>query len=209
VRPAIALGSAAVLAALGVALLTFGAAPTLAGPSGAAASRQTLPATSGSEPPRSPTEATTTTPPRSTRAVNTAPSRTASSRSTSSTEPVDLAPGDGPRADATVQQLLERSQPPNLPTAQARALEQLGREVWLADVTGTGRQRWVQYFGAAGSSGYTNVRVQAAVAHQDSRGHVTITLLWAGTSPAGDPQIALPGSVLLLKQPTGLWEPTR
>jgi hypothetical protein len=141
--------------------------------------------------------------------VNTAPSPTPSSRSTSSGEPVDLAPGDGPRADASVQQLLERSQPSNLPAAQAHSLEELGREVWLADVTGTGRQRWPQYFRTAGSSGYTNVRVQAAVARRTAPGHVTITLLWAGTSPAGDPQIALPGSVHLLQQPTGLWEPTR
>jgi hypothetical protein len=136
------------------------------------------------------------------------PPSSGTSGSPAPAEPRGLAPGDGPGADATVQHLLEQSSPLNLPVAEAHSLEHLGRQVWLADVTGTGRSRWPQYFGASGTSSYTAVRVQAAIARADGPDQVTVTLLWAGTSPGGDPQVALPGTVHLADQ-SGTWEPTR
>lgn len=120
-----------------------------------------------------------------------------------------LAPADGPAADPTIQAMLEHSAPGNLPTPLEQQLALLGRKVWLADVTGAGRARWPAYFTSPGSSGYTHVRVQAAIARRTGTGTVTVTLLWAGTSPGGDVQVGLPGSVLLLHRADGTWEPTR
>ncbi|MEZ0092489.1 hypothetical protein [Streptacidiphilus sp. EB129] len=120
-----------------------------------------------------------------------------------------LAPGDGPGADATVQQMLDRSSPADLPPALEHNLEQLGRQVWLADITGIGRQHWPRYFTVPGTSGYTAVRIQAAIARADGTGKARVTLLWAGTSPASDTRIAQPGTVELTQQTSGTWEPTQ
>ncbi|MFC1405703.1 MULTISPECIES: hypothetical protein [Streptacidiphilus] len=120
-----------------------------------------------------------------------------------------LAPGDGPAGDPAVQTLLERSTPNNLPAVLEQQLAQLGRQVWLADVTGTGRARWPAYFTGPGSSGYTQVRVQAAIARRTGTTAVTVTLLWAGTSPGAEPQIGLPGTVKLVQHSGGTWEPIR
>jgi hypothetical protein len=105
--------------------------------------------------------------------------------------------------------MLDRSVPSNLFPALEQQLTQLGRQVWLADVTGTGRTRWPDYFTGPGASGYTRVRVQAAIARRTGPAAVTVTLLWAGTSPAGDLEVGLTGSVLLVQDRDGIWEPTR
>jgi hypothetical protein len=120
-----------------------------------------------------------------------------------------LAPADGPAGDPAVQAMLDRSTPNNLPVILEQQLAQLGRHVWLADVTGAGRTRWPVYFPGPGSSGYTHVRVQAAIARRTGTTTVTVTLLWAGTSPAAEPQIGLPGTVKLARHADGTWEPTR
>ncbi|MEY9842732.1 hypothetical protein [Streptacidiphilus sp. EB103A] len=120
-----------------------------------------------------------------------------------------LAPADGPACDPAVQAMLDRSTPNNLPVVLEQQLAQLGRQVWLADVTGADRTRWPAYFTSPGSSGYTHVRVQAAIARRTATTTVTVTLLWAGTSPDAEPQIGLPGTVKLAQHADGTWEPTR
>ncbi|WP_152628138.1 hypothetical protein [Streptacidiphilus neutrinimicus] len=105
--------------------------------------------------------------------------------------------------------MLDAHSPHNLPPAVEQRLDQLGRAVWLADVTGEGRAQWPHYFTAAGASGYSGVRIQAAAAHATGAGRAAVTLIWAGTSPAGDLEVGLPGTVLLAQQRDGAWEPVR
>jgi len=104
---------------------------------------------------------------------------------------------------------LEHSIPDNLPATLKHQLTQLGRQVWLADVTGTGRTQWPAYFTSPGSSGYTKARIQAAIARRTGNGAVDVTLLWAGTSPGGDVEVGLPGTVRLEQHSNGTWKPTR
>lgn len=99
--------------------------------------------------------------------------------------------GDGPAGDAAVQHLLDRVSAPNLPRAVERHLVQLGVSVWEADVTGRGRERWPQYFKAAGAAGggrsaYREVRVQAGIARRVAGGRVEVRLVWSATDPSGD-----------------------
>jgi hypothetical protein len=115
-----------------------------------------------------------------------------------------LAPGDGPGGDHLIQALLEAHTPRNLQSGWNS-----GRAVWLADITGRGRERWPAYFTTAGTSGYTDVRVQAAAAHATRTGQSEVTLLWAGTTPAGNPEAGLPATMRLAQQPDGTWEPVR
>ncbi|MFC5911792.1 hypothetical protein [Streptacidiphilus monticola] len=118
-----------------------------------------------------------------------------------------LAPADGPAADATVQQLLEQSSPRNLPVALEQQLATLAARVWLADLTGEGRNRWPTYFTQTGSSGYTHTRIQAAIARATGPRHATATVLWAGTTPAGDTEVGLTGTVHLAETTDHQWEP--
>jgi hypothetical protein len=120
-----------------------------------------------------------------------------------------LAPDDGPAGDHLVQAMLDSHTQHNLPPAIEQRLDQLGRAVWLADLTGQGRNQWPKFFTAAGASGYTNVRLQAAAAHATAPGRAAVTLIWAGTSPAGDPEVGLPATVLLTQQGDRTWEPAR
>jgi hypothetical protein len=120
-----------------------------------------------------------------------------------------LAPDDGPAGDHLVQAMLDAHSPHNLPSDLEQRLDQLGRAVWLADLTGQGRTRWPRYFTISGASGYSSIRIQAAAARGTGPGRAAVTLLWAGTSPAGDPEVGLPGTVLLAQQGNGSWEPIR
>ena len=97
-------------------------------------------------------------------------------------------PGSGPAADPIVQRALDQAIPADLPTATAKRLTTLGRAVWTAEATGTGRQRWPHYFTATPTADalYTRVRIQAAIARQDgSTGRVVVRLVWAGADPSG------------------------
>jgi hypothetical protein len=120
-----------------------------------------------------------------------------------------LAPDDGPGGDHLIQAMLEAHTPHNLPPSVEQRLDQLGRAVWLADLTGQGRTQWPRYFTTSGTSGYSSVRIQAAAAHSTGSGHAEVSLLWAGTSPAGDPEVGLPATVQLAQQSDGTWEPMR
>ena len=97
-------------------------------------------------------------------------------------------PGSGPAADPIVQRALDSAIPADLPTATAKRLTALGRAVWIAEVTGTGRQRWPHYFtaDAAADALYTRVRLQAAIARRDgSTGRAVVHLVWAAADPSG------------------------
>lgn len=207
-KPIVALGGALLLALAGVHLLTSGPEPvahqstTITQAMSAAGAGASSSASAAAPSSATPDASLSARP-----SHDSAPVR-ANSGSLAPAGPQGLAPGDGPGADATVQYLLEQSSPSDLPTAEEHLLELLGRQVWLADVTGIGRSRWPRYFDAADSSGYTAVRIQAAIARADGTERATVTLLWAGTSPGGDPQIALPGTVHLTHQ-SGTWEPIR
>lgn len=120
-----------------------------------------------------------------------------------------LAPDDGPGSDHLVQAMLDAHSPHNLPPQVEHSLDQLGQAVWLADLTGQGRTQWPRYFTASGTSGYSSARVQAAATHAIGPGRAAVTLIWAGTSPAGESEVGLPGTVLLARQGGGTWEPVR
>ncbi|RAG81221.1 hypothetical protein DN069_33875 [Streptacidiphilus pinicola] len=105
--------------------------------------------------------------------------------------------------------MLDAHSPHNLPPQVEQHLDQLGRAVWLADLTGQGRTQWPHYFTTPGSSGYTSIRVQATAAHATGPRRAAVTLIWAGTSPAGDPEVGLPGTVLLTQRSGSTWEPVR
>ncbi|MFE1789146.1 hypothetical protein ACFW7J_12265 [Streptomyces sp. NPDC059525] len=87
-------------------------------------------------------------------------------------------PGSGPAADPIIQQALDQASTPDLPPDDEQRLLELGRTTWTAETTG-----------------YTQVRIQAATARRDTttpaavgeRTHVqaVVRLVWAGADPAG------------------------
>ncbi|MET7621949.1 hypothetical protein [Streptomyces sp. NPDC005408] len=90
-----------------------------------------------------------------------------------------------------MQRALDQAIPPDLPPAAAKSLTALGRAVWTARVTGTGRQQWPHYFtGPHPQATYGRVRIQAAIARRDSSHPGTtnaavVRLVWAGADPSG------------------------
>ncbi|AWN24795.1 hypothetical protein DKG71_00125 [Streptomyces sp. NEAU-S7GS2] len=100
-------------------------------------------------------------------------------------------PGDGAAGDHAVQRLLDRFSPADLPPAQERDLVRIASQIWKADVTGRGRNRWPRYFApgthaTAGARGaYAKVRIQAGIARKARGGRVEVRLVWAGTDPSG------------------------
>jgi len=208
VKPATALIGSAALLTIGLWLLKTPTGPPSATPRAtttAAPAATSLPPTAVS----SPLEDATSTPATNSTAPRQAAPRSAPADAGATAEAGAPAPADGPAGDPAIQTMLEHSVPANLPATLEHQLAQLGRQVWLADVIGTGRGQWPAYFTGPGSSGYTGVRVQAAIARATGTGAVTVTLLWAGTSPAGDVEVGLPGTVLLTQLNGGTWEPTR
>ncbi|WP_152648472.1 hypothetical protein [Streptacidiphilus anmyonensis] len=192
----------AALAAAGLLLLSGG---PVAGPRAHGAATKAPVATA-------PAAAATSSPAAPTPPV--APATEAGSTDTAAARPSALptnvlAPDDGPGGDHLVQAMLDAHSPHNLPPRVEQRLDQLGRAVWLADVTGRSRDQWPGYFTTSGTSGYSGVRIQAASAHATGPGRATVTLIWAGTSPAGDPEVGLPGTVALVKRGDGAWEPVR
>jgi hypothetical protein len=96
------------------------------------------------------------------------------------------APGEGPRGDPAIQQVLRAAVPDDLPPKTARVLAQLGRTVLVAETTGRGRHWWPAYFPPHQPvRAYTRVRVQAAAARADGPGRAVVHLVWAGADPAG------------------------
>ncbi|GAA2349596.1 hypothetical protein OKJ48_02665 [Streptomyces kunmingensis] len=99
--------------------------------------------------------------------------------------------GEGVAGDRAIQQLLERSWPPDLPAGQAVALTAAGRKVLLADVTGLGRAVFPAAFPpnerpATVAPAFTRIRIQAAIARKDSEpGQAVVHLVWAAADRGG------------------------
>ncbi|MFF4371497.1 hypothetical protein [Streptomyces sp. NPDC001594] len=86
-------------------------------------------------------------------------------------------PGSGPAADPIIQQALDQASTPDLPPDDEQRLLELGRTAWTAETTG-----------------YTQVRIQAATARRDTTApaggertqvQAVVRLVWAGADPAG------------------------
>ncbi|MGW0778429.1 hypothetical protein ACWD01_33480 [Streptomyces sp. NPDC002835] len=73
---------------------------------------------------------------------------------------------------------------PNLPLAVEQQLRSVGRQVWMAEVGGFGRERWPEYFADSRPTAYSRVRIQAAIARREG-GDVVVHLVWAGADPSG------------------------
>jgi hypothetical protein len=142
-------------------------------------------------------------------AGTTAASGEPSAPTTTATVPAVVAAGDGPGGDRAIQQVLDDSSHPNLPQSQAQQMVELGKRVWLAQITGAGRGQWPGYFrGADAQFVYHAVRIQAAIARATSGGKVTVNLVWAGTDPTGQVLEDQPATVDL-QQANGTWLPIR
>ncbi|MFI1169178.1 hypothetical protein ACH4UM_37865 [Streptomyces sp. NPDC020801] len=119
--------------------------------------------------------------------------------------------GDGPGGDYAIQQVLESSSPADLPRAEEKQLVALGSHIWLAEVTGTGRDQWPAYFGnELLRIPYRNVRIQAGIARSlgGSPSRVRVRLVWAGEDPAGEAEDGRPAQVLLIRH-NSAWQPNR
>ncbi|MEV7177833.1 hypothetical protein [Kitasatospora sp. NPDC093679] len=126
------------------------------------------------------------------------------------------AAGDGPEGDADLQAAFTRAHSSDLPPDQAGELTALARQVWLAETTGAGRDRWPAYFptGAGGAGPvhyYSGVRIQAVAAHTaGGPGRAVVGLLWVGTSPSGEYGDHRPATLTFTRTDTDTgWEPIR
>ncbi|MDX3075898.1 hypothetical protein [Streptomyces sp. MI02-7b] len=120
-------------------------------------------------------------------------------------------PDAGPGADQLVQQALDQAARSGLTDATARRVVAIGRAVWTADATGTGRGRWPHYFtGPAPAAAYTRFRIQAAVASRDPNRPqgVVVRLVWAGADPAGTFLEQRTATVRLVRKGTS-WTPAQ
>jgi hypothetical protein len=142
-------------------------------------------------------------------AGTTAASGEPSAPTTTATVPTVVAAGDGPGGDRAIQQVLDDSSRPNLPQSQAQQMVELGKRIWLAQITGAGRGQWPGYFrGADARFVYHAVRIQAAIARATGSGQVTVNLVWAGTDPTGQVLEDQPATVTL-HQNGNTWQPVR
>ncbi|MFE3123269.1 hypothetical protein ACFXHD_07600 [Streptomyces hydrogenans] len=119
--------------------------------------------------------------------------------------------GDGPAGDYAIQRLLDRTTSTDLEPATARSLTRLATRVWIAETTGAGRTEWPTYFTDTDlRAPYHDVRVQAAVAHQEGRqpGRVEVRLVWAGADAAGEFRDGRTARVLLERH-RNEWKPVR
>ncbi|MFE3144323.1 hypothetical protein [Streptomyces scopuliridis] len=118
---------------------------------------------------------------------------------------------DGPAGDYAIQQVLERTSPADLTHAQEKELVALASRIWRAEVTGTGREEWPDYFAEQLlRAPYRDIRIQAGIARTVT-GHpdrVHVRLVWAGTDPAGEYTDGRPVQVLLARHNT-IWGPVR
>ncbi|MDX2916339.1 hypothetical protein [Streptomyces griseiscabiei] len=99
--------------------------------------------------------------------------------------------GEGTAGDSAIQQVLERSWPADLPSADARQLLTDGRALLRADATGIGRSKWPRAFGGSGQArapafATARFRVQAAIARRNgSATKAVVHLVWAGIDRGG------------------------
>ncbi|MFB8381211.1 hypothetical protein [Streptomyces rubiginosohelvolus] len=119
----------------------------------------------------------------------------------------------GPKADPVVQRALDDAVPADLPVGVAHEVAELGVEVWLAEATGRGRDRWPDYFTDHGArtAFYTRVRVQAAIGRKDPLGPgAVVHLVWAGAGPAGTFMDGRTATVRFIRdERSGTWTPQR
>jgi hypothetical protein len=198
--------AAMVLAAAGIFLVCIGlsSSPSAvpAPPSAAASSPAAPVARTGSTP------ATVSTARWHRTATPTGPARTVSPSDMASELPP---PDSGPSADPIVQRALEQAIPADLPAGTAKRLVDLGRAVWTAEITGTDRQRWPRYFTGTGPpSGYTRLRIQAAIARREGGRPNTavVHLVWAGADPSGTYLDSRTASIHFTKE-NSTWTPVR
>ncbi|MET9955991.1 hypothetical protein ABZ135_31225 [Streptomyces sp. NPDC006339] len=119
--------------------------------------------------------------------------------------------GEGPAGDPAIQHVLDGASPADLPETTARYLVDLAARIWLAETTGTGRERWPTYFADETlRAPYRDVRVQAAIARRgDHPGdRAVVRLVWAGTSALGETQDGRPATILF-EQDRNEWMPVR
>jgi hypothetical protein len=113
--------------------------------------------------------------------------------------------------DSYLQQVLEQTQPADLPPALEKRLVALAGQVLLADLTGQGRAAFPWYFGGLNATtAWTHVRVQAGIArrHRGSGAEVDAHLVYAGTDPRGGAQERQAITIVLAQAPgSGVWQP--
>ncbi|WSU86947.1 hypothetical protein OG215_41315 (plasmid) [Streptomyces globisporus] len=208
--PAALIIATVLLAATGMVLIGIGApsSPTAVGSPGpedpgtpAVRASHHLPGSAG--------QSAAAVPPNSASASPAAPSP-----SESPTGRQNLPPSmSGPRADPVVQRALDDAMPADLPADVAHEVAELGVEVWLAEVTGRGRDRWPDYFSDHGArtAVYTQVRVQAAIGRKDPAGPgAVVHLVWAGAGPAGTFMDGRTATVRFIRdERSGTWTPQR
>ncbi|MEV8099119.1 hypothetical protein [Kitasatospora sp. NPDC085879] len=143
------------------------------------------------------------------RATSSTPAARSASPSAPRTAPADLLAGDMP--DGYLQQVLEQTQPADLPAAQEKQLVAMADQVLLADLTGQGRSAFPAYFGGrAATATWSHVRVQAGIArrHTGSNSQIDAHLVYAGTDPGGRAQERQTITIMLAQASGGSnWQP--
>ncbi len=199
---------AVVLAAIGAGLLTL-ASPHAAPATNAPTHRRSAPSWT------TPTTVSTAPPPAPTaRATPTHTAMRTATGTTMRTADELPPPGSGPGGDAAIQRALDAATPPDLPVSTTDALVALGRHVWTAETTGSGRQQWPGYFPAHRSAAtwtYTRFRIQAATARRDhgTPDRAVVRLVWAGTDPTGAFLDDRTATVTFTRTGAATWTPVR
>ncbi|MCI0686156.1 MAG: hypothetical protein L0Y54_02800 [Sporichthyaceae bacterium] len=129
--------------------------------------------------------------------------------------PIDPAllpdPLAGSVPDDYLQDLLDGGPGPSTPALSATerdaAIEVAGR-VLLADLTGWGRNAFPGFWDEPARALWTDVRIQASTAEGAGLDpvRVSVTLIWAGTSPIGEP-VERRRSVVTVEQSGSGWKP--
>ncbi|MFB7674103.1 hypothetical protein ACFC26_22090 [Kitasatospora purpeofusca] len=206
---------AALLVAIALALLAPGSGT--ARPSGARAQSSTTapspaaPSPTTVPPAATPTGTPTASAPTMSEAGAPAAGPSATEASTAVQAPPSGAPAaaDGPAADPRIEADFQATHPSDLSAEDAAQVRALTVQVWKAETTGEGRERWPLYFPATSAPlrPYIGVRVQAVSAHTVD-GRVIVELLWAGAGPAGEFQDQRHGAIAVARTSAG-WEPVR
>jgi hypothetical protein len=167
------------------------------------------PAAASMQPAATPSTASVPVPaPRPSRNTAPAPAASSASPNASQTAPADLLAGDMP--DSYLQQVLEQTQPADLPPEQEKHLVALAANVLLADLTGQGRSTFPVYFGGqAATAPWSHIRIQAGIArrHPGSSTEVDAHLVYAGTDPRGQAQERQAITIVLARTTGDGWEP--